>query len=215
MNDISEATGNETVELIGEDPIRVSGIWQKLWDEARGVGSGGVTSLALTSIDIALWDLAAKSNHVPLYQLLGGSKERILAYGSGINLNLSLDDLLAQLEGFLEQGYQAVKLKVGKDNPEEDVERIAAVRKLIGPERLLLVDANQKWTVGDAVLRTAMLEPYHVFWMEEPLISDDVDGHVRLRQAVKTPIAVGENLWNKFQFAEYISVAPVILFKLM
>lgn len=191
-------------QVIGEDPVCVLGIWQKLWNEARGVGSGGVTSLAITPLDIALWDLAAKACNVPLYKLLGGSKERIRVYGSGIDLHLPLDDLLAQMNGYLEQGYTAVKMKVGKEHPDEDVERVAAVRKLIGQNRLLLLDANQKWTAGEAVQRSNMLEPYTPFWMEEPLLSDDLDGHVHLRNRVHTPIAIGENLWNKFQFAEYI-----------
>ncbi|NEU29737.1 mandelate racemase/muconate lactonizing enzyme family protein [bacterium LRH843] len=190
--------------VIGQDPLCVQGIWQQLRDESRGVGSGGITSLAITSIDVALWDIVAKHNGVPLYKILGGSRDRILAYGSGINLNLSLDDLLAQIEGYLAEGYQAVKIKVGKENPEEDVERVAAVRKLIGPNRMFLVDANQKWTAGEAVLRTTLLEPYRIDWMEEPIMSDDIAGHVHLRNSVKAPIAVGENLWNKFQFAEYI-----------
>lgn len=190
--------------VIGENPIRVQGIWQKLFNEAKGVGSGGITSLALTAIDVALWDIVAKKNEAPLYQILGGAKDRIKAYGSGINLNLSLDQLLEQMEGYLAKGYNAVKMKIGKENPEEDVERVAAVRKLIGPSRDLLVDANQKWSAGEAVQRTAMLEPYRLFWMEEPLISEDIDGHVRVRHSTQTPIAIGENLWNIYQFSEYI-----------
>lgn len=190
--------------VIGQDPLRVQGIWEKLWIEARGVGSGGVTSLALTPIDVALWDIVAKYNNVPLYQILGGSKDRILAYGSGIDLHLSLDDLRARMEEYVKEGYKAVKIKIGSDNPEEDVERVATVRDVIGPDRMLFVDANQKWTSGEAVQRTSMLEPYRVGWMEEPLISDDIEGHVHLRNSVQTPIAVGENLWNKFQFAEYM-----------
>jgi L-alanine-DL-glutamate epimerase-like enolase superfamily enzyme len=190
--------------VIGKDPIRVQAIWQELWNEAKGVGSGGITSLAITPLDVALWDIVAKSQNRPLYQILGGAKEKILTYGSGINLGHSLDDLLEQINGYLEKGYNAVKMKIGKEDALEDVERIEAVRKLIGPKRLLLVDANQGWKAGEAVQRTAMLEKYNLFWMEEPLISEDIEGHARLRQAVRTPIAIGENLWNKFQFAEYL-----------
>jgi L-alanine-DL-glutamate epimerase-like enolase superfamily enzyme len=195
--------------VVGEDPSYIERLWRRLWQECHDAGARGIGGLAINAIDVALWDLAGKTAGKPLFQLLGGARERITAYGSGVNLNLSQDELLAQVEGWLSRGYEAVKVKVGSKDPGEDVERIEAVRELIGQRRHLMVDANQAWTVSEAVTRTRMLEPYRPYWIEEPLISDDVLGHARLRGAVSTAIAVGENIHSRFEMATYVQLGAV------
>lgn len=195
--------------VVGEDPAYIERLRHRLWEESHDAGARGIGGMAINAIDVALWDLSGKAADKPLHQLLGGARERIAAYGSGVNLNLSQDELLVQVEGWLTRGYDAVKVKVGSEDLNEDVERIGAVRELIGPKRRLMVDANQAWTVSEAVVRTRSLEPHQPYWIEEPLISDDVLGHAKVREAVSTAIAVGENIHSRFEMATYVQLGAV------
>lgn len=191
--------------VIGTDPLCISAVWQTLWNEGKIVGPGGVMSLAIAAIDIALWDIFAKNAQAPLYKVLGGAKTRVMAYRSGVDFNMSLQDLLLQVDEYIEQGYQAIKIKVGKETPEEDVERVAAVRRRIGDNRFLFVDANQRWTASEAIKRVKMLEPCRLDWIEEPILAEDLPGHIQVRSSINTPLAIGETLYNKYQFAEFIN----------
>jgi L-alanine-DL-glutamate epimerase-like enolase superfamily enzyme len=118
--------------LIGADAERITSIWERNFAELHAIGAAGMTSLAISAIDIALWDAVGKRHSTPLYRLLGGSRESIPAYGSGLNLHLEGDALAEQLAGYLDRGYRAVKVKVGRDDLAEDLERIALARKTIG-----------------------------------------------------------------------------------
>lgn len=195
--------------VLGVDPQDVERIWTRCWWELHALGSAGMTRFALAVIDIALWDILAKHAGVPLYRLLGGSRDRIPAYGSGINMHLDGEPLLDQMRGFLSRGYRGVKMKVGRDNPEEDVERVGSVRRLIGPGVRLMLDANQKWTAGEAIRRTAHLRQFDPFWLEEPILADDRVGHVHVRQATGVPVAIGETLYTRYEFADYMRAGAV------
>ena len=195
--------------VVGADPVDVERIWTRCWWELHALGSGGMSRFALATIDIAVWDILAQAAGVPLYRLLGGFRDRIRAYGSGINAHLDGEPLLEQMRGFLAQGYRAVKMKVGRDDPQEDVERVAAVRRLIGPGVSLMLDANQKWTAGEAIRRVHLLTPFDPFWIEEPLLADDRAGHAHVRQATGVPMAVGETLYTRYEFADYIRAGAV------
>lgn len=195
--------------VLGSDPRDVERIWTRCWWELHALGSAGMSRFALAAIDIALWDILAKHAGVPLYRLLGGSRDRIPAYGSGINMHLEGEPLLDQMRGFLALGYRAVKMKVGRDNPEEDVERVGSVRRLIGPSVRLMLDANQKWTAGEAIRRAAMLRSFDPSWLEEPILADDRVGHVHVREATGVPIAIGETLYTRYEFADYMRAGAV------
>ncbi len=195
--------------LLGADPVDVERIWTRCWWELHALGSGGMSRFALATIDIALWDILAQKAGVPLYRLLGGSRDRIAAYGSGINAHLDGEPLLDQMRGFLSQGYRAVKMKVGRDDAQEDVERVAAVRRCIGPSVQLMLDANQKWTAAEAIRRVGLLKPFDPFWIEEPLLADDRAGHARVREATGVGMAVGETLYTRYEFADYMRAGAV------
>jgi L-alanine-DL-glutamate epimerase-like enolase superfamily enzyme len=195
--------------VLGQDPVDVERIWRNCWWELHSLGSGGMTRLALAAVDIALWDILAKHAGVPLFRLMGGSRDRIPAYGSVINMHLDGEPLLEQMRDLLAQGYRGVKMKVGRDNPAEDVERVGAVRRLLGPGFPLMLDTNQKWTAGEAIRRAALLRPFDPFWLEEPLLADDRAGHARVREAAGIPIAVGETLYTRYEFADYIRTGGV------
>jgi L-alanine-DL-glutamate epimerase-like enolase superfamily enzyme len=141
---------------------------------------------------------------LPLYRYIGAHRDRIRGYGSGVNLSLALPELVAQAEGFLARGFTGYKLKVGRATPREDAERLAALRETLGPDRLLLVDANMGWTPAEATRRLHDLERHDVYWLEEPLIPEDVAGHAALVRLSPVPIAAGENLYSRYQFAEYL-----------
>lgn len=190
--------------LIGEDPRNHELLWDRLWAKCHFAGPGGLTTLAISGIDIALWDIKGKLAGEPLHRLLGGCRTRVGVYASSINLHLDRDRLLAQVEGQLAAGYRAFKIKLGRPTAEEDLERCRAVRALIGPECDLMLDANQKWRAGEAVQRLAMLAETKPLFIEEPILSDDVAGHARLRAASTVPVAVGEQLCNRYEFWNYV-----------
>lgn len=190
-------------EIIGADPRNHEALWNRLWEKCHYAGPGGITTLAMSSIDIALWDIKGKLAGEPLHRLLGGSRERIGVYASGINLHLEKDQLLAQIEGQLQSGYDAFKIKLGRA-PDEDLDRCRAVRRLIGPSCELMLDANQKWRAAEAAQRCERLAETAPLFIEEPLLSDDVAGHARLCMKSLIPVAVGEQLGNRFEFWNYV-----------
>jgi L-alanine-DL-glutamate epimerase-like enolase superfamily enzyme len=195
--------------VIGRDPVDVEQIWRGCWWELHSLGSGGMTRLALAAVDIALWDILAQHAQVPLYRLLGGTRDRIPAYASAINAHLDGEPLVEQMREFVAQGYQAVKMKVGRENPAEDVERVGAVRRAMGPGIKLMLDVNQAWTAGEAIRRTSLLKPFDPFWLEEPILADDRQGHVHVRNVTGVPIAVGETMYTRYEFADYIRAGAV------
>jgi L-alanine-DL-glutamate epimerase-like enolase superfamily enzyme len=188
----------------GLDPALVERAWTTLHGTVRDAAPGGLALLGLSAVDVALWDLKAQAAGEPLHRLLGGSRDRAQAYGSGINLNLEIPDLLAQFRRWRGRGFRAFKMKVGSEDPRRDLDRVRAVREEIGPEPILMLDANQKWTAGEAAQRIRAFEPYDPYWIEEPLPAEDVAGHAWLRAQVGCPIALGENVFSPAAFNEFL-----------
>ena len=195
--------------LMGADPSRIEQIWEQMWWRLHDVGRGGIASFAISAVDIALWDLRARRADLPLWRLLGGHDPQVRAYAGGIDLMFSLDDLLAQADGFIEQGFRAIKMKVGREDIARDVERVAAMRAKLGDGFPLLVDANMKWNVEQAIRASRMMAEYDIFWLEEPTIPDDIAGHVRILREGALPIATGENLHMLHEFEHLISAGGV------
>jgi L-alanine-DL-glutamate epimerase-like enolase superfamily enzyme len=191
-------------KLIGQE-ISPRVLWHQTWKEVHDAGGGGISTMALSAIDIALWDLVGKEQNRPLVEVIGQARSYIPAYGSGVNLNLDLSKLEDQVRRWIDNGYPAVKIKIGKPDLEEDLERLNMVRNLIGTRRHLMVDANQGWDITSAVRAIKAYAPFNLYWIEEPLLSDDIQGHSRLRKLVDAPIAIGENVYTKYQFNEYLA----------
>lgn len=179
-------------------------LWSRLWRAAHDVGGGGVVTASLAALDIAMWDVMAKSADKPLIEVLGRHRSSISAYGSGINLHLSENELLEQVRRWQDAGYDGVKIKVGKPDLEEDLDRVDAVRQLVGPNVKLMLDANQGWDVTAAVKRCQALERFDPYWIEEPLIADDVLGHAELANRTRIPVAIGENVYTVYQYNQYL-----------
>jgi L-alanine-DL-glutamate epimerase-like enolase superfamily enzyme len=188
--------------IVGEDPGNVERLWDRMWRAVHGIGSSGATMLAIAAVDIALWDVLGKVRGLPLFRLLGGHSDRSPIYGSGINLYYTMDELLEQMKGFLELKVHGVKIKVGRPDVGEDLERLRAVRDLIGPSMPLMVDANQGWTVGEAINRARAMDEFSLFWLEEPILADDHIGYETLARSVNIPLAAGETHYTRYQFAD-------------
>ncbi|OIR18955.1 L-fuconate dehydratase [mine drainage metagenome] len=200
--------------LLGRDPREVRALWELMHkkSEIYWVGRSGITHLALGAIDIALWDLSAKAAGLPLWKLLGGSaSKKVEAYNTdGGWLNWSLETVVDDCRRLVEsEGYRAVKLKVGGPNPREDLRRVEAVRRALGPDVRIMTDANGRWTLPQAVQTAGRLAEFDITWIEEPLAFDDVLGHRRLAETIATPIALGEQLYLSAQFRDFIHAGAV------
>jgi L-alanine-DL-glutamate epimerase-like enolase superfamily enzyme len=199
--------------LTGEDPLEVRALWEKMSScpGVRWAGRAGITQMALSAVDVALWDIKAKAAGVPLWKLLGGNAaKRIEAYNTdGGWLNWSREQLVDCAAAMVDAGFRGVKIKIGGPDPEDDLQRIEAVRDAIGPRVKLMVDANCAWDLPTATLYGRRLADYGVWWLEEPLSADDVSGHARLAQSIETPIALGESLYTLAEFRNFLSAGAV------
>jgi L-alanine-DL-glutamate epimerase-like enolase superfamily enzyme len=191
--------------LVGQEGDDIEDHWNLMWRDLHFVGRGGIASFAISAVDIALWDLKARRHGVPLWQLLEGTDHRVPVYGSGVDLDFSLDELLQQAESFLEQGFRAIKMKVGHPVLQTDLDRVGAMRELLGTEVPLMVDANMAWTVEQAIEAARALQPFNIYWLEEPTAPDDFPGHARVAKEGGLPIAAGENLHTQREFEMLIA----------
>ncbi|HZH10357.1 MAG TPA: mandelate racemase/muconate lactonizing enzyme family protein [Microvirga sp.] len=193
----------------GEEADEIERLWHKAWWALHYGGRGGPTVLAISAFDMALWDLKAKRANLPLWKALGGFDPRVPCYAGGIDLELPLDKLLLQTDGNLEKGFRAIKMKVGRANLFEDVERVKAMREHLGAGFPLMADANMKWSVDGAIRAARALQPFDLTWLEEPTIPDDPAGHARIVREGGLPIAAGENLRTLWEFKLYIASGAV------
>ena len=194
-----------TPMLIGEDPIDVERLWQKMW-EPKLIGRRGLTTRAISAIDIGLWDIRAKFANLPLYKLLGGFRDRVPTYIAGgyYEEGKGLRELAREMEDNVRMGAKAVKMKVGAVPIAEDVARVRVAREAVGPNVKLMVDANCAYRYYEAIQLAKRIEEYDIFWFEEPVAPDDYDGHRKLAQATSIPIATGENEYTRYGFRDLI-----------
>lgn len=194
-------------QLIGKDARNIERIWLDLFGTTRATATGAITSLALATIDTALWDLKCRRAGEPLWLVAGGFEKSVPLYDTeGGWLHLSTDDLVQGALRSKAKGWSGVKLKVGKRHLFQDVERLGAVRDAVGQEMHIMVDANQSMTLAEAKRRAAAFAPFDLFWFEEPLPADDIQGHIALARSTPIPIAVGESMYSPLQFREYMQV---------
>ena len=196
--------------LIGREAERIEGAWQRMWWALHYGGRGGAQVLAISAVDIALWDLRARRQRAPLWRVLGGFDPAVPCYAGGIDLDFTLDALLRQTDENVTRGFRAIKMKVGRPSLADDVARVTAMRRHLGPEFPLMVDANMRWSVDEAIRAARVLGPLGLVWLEEPTIPADVPGHVRIvREGGGLPIAAGENLRTLHEFRALIAAGGV------
>lgn len=191
--------------LIGRSPLDNEAIWKDLFYFTHATAVGAITSLALACVDTALWDWRARSQHLPLWRLLGGAQAQVPVYTTeGGWLQLSTTELVEQALQAQSQGFKGAKIKIGRPHVSEDVARLSAVRDAVGPSFDLMTDANQGFNRAEIVRRARAFDGLDLSWIEEPMPAEDVSGHRQLREQTPIPIAVGESMYHLSQFREYL-----------
>lgn len=194
-------------DLAGKDPFNVREIWNDLYfGKSHWIGRAGATTMAQSAVDIALWDIIAKTAEKPLWQVLGGfTPADVPIYNTHAGwLNYSIDQLRDEGLKLIDQGYAALKMKVGLADTREDYRRVKAFREAIGDDILLMVDANQKWDLMQASHAAKLFEDLDLSWIEEPLHPDDIRSHIALNKKTATPIALGEHVYTTHAFRDYM-----------
>ncbi len=186
--------------LLGQDSACIEKLWVEMYKLLHYVGRGGIDSFAIAAVDIALWDIKCRIAKMPLWKMIGGGKGFARAYAGGIDLDFTKEKLLQNIKLYMSQGHNAFKIKLGKDSLDEDINRVKAVRELIGNEATFMVDANYKWTSENAIRACRELEKYNVLWLEEPVSPDDIEGYKKVASKSSIALACGENLHTIFEF---------------
>lgn len=198
---------------VGGDPMRVEAIIQTLRETGDSAGPGGIFTLALSAIDIALWDIKGKALNQPLWKLLGGHRDRVPTYASGaLRRGLSDDQAATAARTLVDKGFTQMKTQMalpGNPTPAEEVRRVQVVREAIGPDITLMCDINQRWRPEQAIDIGSRAEEVGLFWLEDVTKADDYQGLARVTAALKTPVAGGEYLYGIAPFRQMIEARSV------
>ena len=180
--------------LLGEDARNVEALWQKLWRATFIQGRMGITVMAMSALDVALWDAVGRAVGEPLWRLWGGRPDPLRVYGSGCFRGLGHDGMIEKAMEFVDQGFGAIKMQVAHCfTHDEDVANVRDMRAALGDEFEIMVDVNQGWTADEAIAVGRRLDAYGIAWLEEPVMADDFDGYHRVAEAIETPVVGGEN----------------------
>jgi len=197
--------------VIGEDPLRIEAIVDKLWRAGSGSGPGGIFTLALAAIDLALWDIKGKVLGESLCTLLGGHRRRVPTYASGALMRtFPLDYLAGGAVRLVDMGFSQMKMQLGGEATiVRELERARVVREAVGEGVDLMCDINQNWEVHQAISIGRRLEPINLFWLEDVVVADDYPGQARVAHALATPIAAGEYTYGITPFRHMLEARSV------
>ncbi len=194
--------------LIGKDPSFPKRLRSDLWKALEYAGVQGITQFAIGAVDIAVWDILGKAAGLPVYKMLGAYADRMPVYsmcGWYYENDADLSQFRKSLDNALEEGFEAFKIKVGRDSLEDDVKRISAAQAIAGKGRRVMVDANQMFNVNEAIRRGRVYQQMGCFWFEEPLAPHDHAGYAELAHELDIRIATGENEYTKYSYVDLIS----------
>jgi D-galactarolactone cycloisomerase len=195
--------------VVGRDPFDVEVVWEDLYNRIKDYGAQGFSITALSGIDIALWDIMGRATGLPIHKLIGGAHRReVEAYATGLYfvvMDRLVEEAVEEALEYKQQGFRAIKMKIGLGDPKLDVRRVRAVREAIGPDIALAVDANHCLTVPQAIRLGRMLEELDLLWFEEPISPEDHDGYAQVSQALDLAIAGGENDFTRWGFRDVIA----------
>ncbi len=197
--------------LLGENPLAIEYLWNRMVWSNWANGHKGIVMGAISGIDIALWDILGKAADLPVYRILGANRDSVRAYASAgfYAENKGLDGLKAEMEGYISKGYMAFKIKVGRTlnklemphhyipkgdfcfSAEEDRKRVQTVREAIGPDAVLMLDMNCTWTASEVLAAEALFDEYKIYWIEEPVRSDDLEGYSAIAAGLKRTLVAG------------------------
>jgi L-alanine-DL-glutamate epimerase-like enolase superfamily enzyme len=190
--------------LIGEDPLRVGALWEKMFRLDMGIKKQGIAAYALSALDIGLWDIAGKTARLPLYKIWGAVADRVPAYGSGGWSKYSEAELIAEAERYAAQGCKYYKMKIHHADPLENRKRVAAVQRALGGGVRMMVDVNQRLDPQASIRQARALEDLDLVWYEEPVLADDFAGCAEVARSIGIPVATGENNYTRFEFRDLI-----------
>lgn len=190
--------------LLGRDPFDVEVLWEELYNKIKDYGLSGFSISSISGIDIALWDIIGKATSQPIHKLIGGAfRTQLQAYATGLyfkDMNRLNEEAVQEAKGYVTQGFKAIKMKIGLGSIIKDIDRVAAVRDAIGPDVQLMVDANHCFNVPQAIAIGRELQKLDIYWFEEPISPEDLDGYVEVTSKLDMAIAGGENEFTKFGF---------------
>src|SRR5580692_4274483 len=201
--------------VVGEDPLRVEAIHRKLRDAAVSAGPAGIFTMALSAIDVALWDIKGKALGLPLWKLLGGGRDKIATYASGaLRRGLKLEEAVTAGERLKAKGHRQTKMQLGlpgATSPKREVEQAVLIREAVGPDMDLMCDINQRWRPEQAIDIGRRVEDAGVglYWLEDVTTHDDYAGLARVTAALSTPVAGGEYLWGTVPFHHMLETRSV------
>ncbi len=190
--------------LIGEDPLYVEYLWEKMFRVDMGMKKQGAAAYALSALDIGLWDIAGKALGKPLYKLWGAVRHRIPCYGSGGWAKYSVEELVREAGKYAAQGCKYYKMKIHDPDPKVNRARVEAVKRAFGPDVRLMVDVNQRLDVLGARRQAALLEEFDLVWYEEPVLADDLQALGEVASSIRIPVATGENNYTRYEFRDII-----------
>jgi len=195
--------------VVGRDPFDVEVVWEDLYNRIKDYGAQGFSITALSGIDIALWDIMGRATGLPIHKLIGGAhRKEVQAYATGlyfVDMDRLVEEAVEEALEYKEQGFRAIKMKIGLGDPKLDVRRVRAVREAIGPDVALAVDANHCFTVPQAIRLGRMLEELDLLWFEEPISPEDHDGYAQVTRALGLAVAGGENDFTRWGFRDVIA----------
>lgn len=182
--------------LIGKNPLATEELWRDMWDKTLLYGHWGIVTFAISLIDIALWDIKGKVYNQPIYRLLGGTKNIFDVYASDGLWLVNEAVVLKQSEELLSLGFQSVKMRMGRKDSEKDIKVLKVLRDEWGKDLEIMVDVNQGWSRHKAEDMLKELSLYELYWVEEPIKSNDLAGYAKLTNNSETRICFGENIYG-------------------
>lgn len=201
--------------LIDAEPWDIELLWQRMYRKTMAFGRKGIGMTAISAVDIALWDLLGKCAKQPVYRLLGGrTKPRIPVYASRL-YSVALNELAAEAKRYKDEGYKAMKLRFGWGPTDgaagmhRNVDLVRTVRENVGDSIDVMADAYMGWTLDYAKRMLPLLEPFHLRWLEEPVIPDDIRGYAELKSYGRIPIAGGEHEFTQYGFRDLLEARAV------
>jgi L-alanine-DL-glutamate epimerase-like enolase superfamily enzyme len=190
--------------VIGKDASAVEAIWQDLWRTTMTYGRGGIAVMAMSALDIALWDALGKHAKLPLHRLWGHYRSELPAYGSGCFRGSGGDGMIAKALHYKERGYKAIKMQVAHvGDLHTDLDNVKRMREALGPDIAIMIDVNMGWTADIAIQMGRKFQDYDVYWLEEPVVADDFAGYLRVAEALDLRIVGGETHFTRFDLKPF------------
>jgi L-alanine-DL-glutamate epimerase-like enolase superfamily enzyme len=191
--------------VVGRDATAVEAIWHDLWRATITAGRGGIAMMAISALDIALWDAVGKRAELPLHRLWGHYRSSIPAYGSGCFRGAGGDGMIAKARRYVGQGYKAIKMQVAHvGDLRTDLDNVRRMREAVGPDVEIMIDVNMGWSVDTAILMGRKFEEYDVYWLEEPVLPDDYAGYLRCAEALDLRVVGGETHWGRADLKPFL-----------